>query len=119
MVTGGGSIHARMASDIRKSSLEEPSRERLAMEAFARALEIIPFTLAANAGRTGLDAVLELRTKSREEVDKEYGISKSGDVDLVDGVVHPVSSVISSLEAAVETSISMLRIDQVVSAKRE
>lgn len=119
MVTGGGSIHARMASDIRKSSLEEPSRERLAMEAFARALETIPFTLAANAGRTGLDAVLELRTKSREEVDKEYGISKSGDVDLVDGVVHPVSSVISSLEAAVETSISMLRIDQVVSAKRE
>jgi len=31
--------------------------------------------------------------------------------------LHPASSLISSLEAAVETTVAMMRIDQVVSAR--
>ena len=87
------------------------------MEAYARALETIPFVLASNAGREGLDAVLELRTKSRDETTIDHGISLDGHISVVEGVLHPASSLISSLEAAVETTVAMMRIDQVVSAR--
>ena len=117
VVKGAGSIYARIANDIRNASLSEPGRERLAMEAYARALETIPFVLASNAGREGLDAVLELRTKSRDETKIDHGISLDGYISVVEGVLHPASSLISSLEAAVETTVAMMRIDQVVSAR--
>ena len=117
VVTGAGSIYARIANDIRNASLLEAGRERLAMEAYARALETIPFVLASNAGREGLDAVLELRTKSRDETTIDHGISVDGHISAMEGVLHPASSLISSLEAAVETTVAMMRIDQVVSAR--
>jgi chaperonin GroEL (HSP60 family) len=117
VVTGAGSIYARIANDIRNASLLESGRERLAMEAYARALETIPFVLATNAGREGLDAVLEIRTKSRDEVKEEFGVSEDGTISIIEEVLHPALSTISSLEAAVETTVAMLRIDQVVSAR--
>ena len=52
--------------------------ESLAMDAFARAMECIPFALASNAGAEGLETVLEIRTKSRDEVKREFGINEKG-----------------------------------------
>ena len=60
LLAGGGSTHIRIAQAIRDASEKEPGRARLAMDAFARAMEIIPATLASNAGKDILDAVLEL-----------------------------------------------------------
>ena len=116
-MVGAGSIHARIAHGVRSASLNEPGRERLAMDAFARAMECIPFALASNAGAEGLDTVLEIRTKSRDEVKGEYGVTEQGEVREIDDVLHPSSAIISSIEAALETAVGMLRIDQVVSAR--
>jgi chaperonin GroEL (HSP60 family) len=117
VVVGAGSIHARIAHGVRSASLNEPGRERLAMDAFARAMECIPFALASNAGAEGLDTVLEIRTKSRDEVEREYGVTEHGEVMEIDDVLHPSSAILSSIEAALETAVGMLRIDQVVSAR--
>lgn len=117
VVIGAGSIHARIAHGVRSASLNEPGRERLAMDAFARAMECIPFALASNAGAEGLDTVLEIRTKSRDEVKREFGINEKGEVKEMEDVIHPSSAIISSIEAALETAVGMLRVDQVVSAR--
>ena len=117
VVIGAGSIHARIAHGVRSASLNEPGRERLAMDAFARAMECIPFALASNAGAEGLETVLEIRTKSRDEVKREFGINEKGEVKEIEDVLHPSSAIISSIEAALETAVGMLRIDQVVSAR--
>lgn len=117
VVVGAGSIHARIAHGVRSASLNEPGRERLAMDAFARAMECIPFVLASNAGAEGLDTVLEIRTKSRDEVEQEYGVNEQGEVKEIEDVLHPSSAIISSIESALETAVGMLRIDQVVSAR--
>ncbi|GIS92652.1 MAG: hypothetical protein CM1200mP21_09470 [Candidatus Poseidoniales archaeon] len=61
LLPGAGSIHARMAAGVRRASEEEPGRARLAMDAYARALETIPSTLVENSGGDSLDRVLELR----------------------------------------------------------
>ena len=116
LLPGGGSIHARMAHAVRRASEAEPGRARLAMDAFARALETIPSTLVENSGGDPLDRVLELRAAARED-DGFVGITADGAVGAADGVWHPRAVIEDGLEAATETAMSMLRIDQVISAR--
>tara|TARA_B100000586_G_scaffold102652_1_gene73502 strand:- start:460 stop:726 length:267 start_codon:yes stop_codon:yes gene_type:complete len=86
------------------------------MDAFARALETIPSALVENSGGDPLDRVLELRAAARED-DGFVGITADGAVGAADGVWHPRAVIEDGLEAATETAMSMLRIDQVISAR--
>ena len=100
---------------IREAAEHEAGRNRLAMEAFARALEVIPSTLAQNAGTDALDRILELRAAHRNGV-RDAGINTQGEVSPT-GAKEAAQSLESALSAATETCSSMLRIDQVVSAR--
>ena len=58
------------------------------MKAFAEALEVVPYTLAENAGLNPINMVTEVRRGEREERSKElrrrlYGISTSDNVSFV------------------------------------
>lgn len=117
VLPGAGSIHSRIAQAVRAASEIQGGRERLAMEAFARAMETIPTSLVENAGGEALDRILELRTSSLNE--PPVGISQDGKIWEVDGVWHPRSVIENSLESATETAMGMLRIDQVISARGE
>ncbi len=115
IVDGGGATHMMCALAIREAAEHEPGRNRLAMEAFARALEIIPSTLAQNAGADPLDQILELRAAHRNG-NSSMGITSEGKVGPT-GAKEAANSLESALTAATETCASMLRIDQVVSAR--
>ena len=115
LLPGAGSIQARMAAAVRRASEEEPGRARLAMDAYARALETIPSTLVENSGGDSLDRVLELRATTSE--DNFAGITPDGSVGPATGVWHPRAVIEEGLESATETAMSMLRIDQVISAR--
>jgi chaperonin GroEL (HSP60 family) len=116
LLPGAGSIHARMAHAVRRASEAEPGRARLAMDAYARALETIPATLVENSGGDALDQILELRAAARED-DGFVGITPEGVVGSAEGVWHPRAVIEDGLESATETAMSMLRIDQVISAR--
>ncbi len=115
LLPGAGSIHTRMAAAVRHASEKEPGRARLAMDAYARALEIIPATLVENSGGDTLDRILELRAAANEDV--FTGITPEGTVGPTIGVWHPRAVIEEGLESATETAMSMLRIDQVISAR--
>ena len=115
LLPGAGSIHARMAAGVRRASEEEPGRARLAMDAYARALETIPSTLVENSGGDSLDRVLELRAAAND--DDFSGITPEGTVGPATGVWHPRAVIEEGLGSATETAMSMLRIDQVISAR--
>jgi len=115
LLPGAGSIHARMAAAVRHASEAEPGRARLAMDAYARALETIPATLVENSGGDSLDRILELRAASND--DDFVGITPEGDVGPASGVWHPRAVIEEGIESATETAMSMLRIDQVISAR--
>jgi chaperonin GroEL (HSP60 family) len=115
LITGGGAIHMSCALAIREAAERQAGRNRLAMEAFARALEIIPTTLALNTGVDALDRILELRAAHRNG-SAESGITAEGKVGPT-GAKEAAVSLESALNSATETCASMLRIDQVVSAR--
>ena len=116
VLPGGGCSHSRMADAVRRAAEEEPGRARLAMDAFARALEVVPATLVENAGGDPLDSVLDLRASARSG-ESMIGITAAGSVGSVDGAWHPRAVIQDGLESATETAMSMLRIDQVISSR--
>ena len=85
------------------------------MDAYARALETVPATLVENSGGDSLDRILELRAASND--DDFVGITPEGTVGPATGVWHPRAVIEEGLESATETAMSMLRIDQVISAR--
>ena len=61
VLTGGGSVLAALSRELRSYAESVGGREQMAIEAFASALEIIPRTLAENAGLDPVNTIIELR----------------------------------------------------------
>ena len=94
-------------------------REQLAAEAFATALEIIPKTLAENAGIDPIDVLVELKA-AHEKGDKYAGVDvetgKVADMKKL-GVLEPLRVKTHAIESATEVAVMILRIDDVIAAK--
>ncbi len=116
VVRGGGSFHMGASLMVKEAAEGQAGRERLAMEAFARALENIPSTLAQNAGVDRLDTLLTLRAAHRSG-QQHAGIAADGTVAPIEGTWLPADTLHHALEAATETACGLLRVDQVISAR--
>jgi len=119
MVTGGGSIEVELSKEVRNYATQEGGREQLAIEAFADALEIIPRTLADNAGLDVLDTMVAIRTAHDKKGGSAMGVNlfDEGVIDMLkQGVVEPTVVKKQAIESAVEVSSMVLRIDDVVAA---
>ncbi len=116
IVVGGGGYYVQAALRIRYEAEKQPGKQRISMEAFARALEALPRALASNAGADPLDTILELRTLHMQGK-TSTGIGKDGRcIDQIDALI-PTSTIAHAIEAAVDTACGLLRIDQVISAR--
>ncbi|MAI39905.1 MAG: thermosome subunit [Candidatus Poseidoniales archaeon] len=119
VLTGGGSVLAALSRDLRTYAETVGGREQMAIEAFASALEIIPRTLAENAGLDPVTTLIELR-KAHADGQSHAGINvyEGGVVDMKDAnVVEPMRVVEQAIQSATETAIMILRIDDVISSK--
>jgi len=114
LLHGGGAAHMIAAQHVKEEAEKKGDRSRLGMDAFARALELIPWMLASNCGVNALDALLELRTEMNKGA---IGIRKDGSVGSVDDVLEPAESLLHGILAATETANSLLRCDQVISSR--
>jgi len=63
---GGGATEVELALKLRDYASTVGGREQLAINAFADALEVIPKTLAENAGLDTIDTLVELRSKHEQ-----------------------------------------------------
>ena len=119
VLTGGGSVLAALSRDLRTYAETVGGREQMAIEAFASALEIIPRTLAENAGLDPVTTLIELR-KAHADGQSHAGINvyEGGVVDMKQAnVVEPMRVVEQAIQSATETAIMILRIDDVISSK--
>jgi thermosome len=119
VLTGGGSVLAALSRDLRAYAESIGGREQMAIEAFASALEIIPRTLAENAGLDPVTTIIELR-KSHADGNAFSGINveEGGVMDMrAANVLEPQRVVEQAIQSATETAIMILRIDDVISSK--
>ena len=93
VVTGGGAIEAELSKRLNDYASKVGGREALAIEAFADTLEMIPKTLAENAGLDPIDIMVALRSAhgKKEGVSQGVDVFKGGVKDMrKQGVVEPV-----------------------------
>jgi len=97
-------------------------REQLAVEAFAQALETVPWALAENGGFDSINVLIDLRSAHDGP-----GANKNMGLNFVDGkatdmwklhVIEPVRVKRQALSSAVEVANMVLRIDDVIASKK-
>ena len=119
MVAGGGAPEVELAKQLREYAETVGGRESLAINAFADAVEIIPRTLAENAGLDPIDILVQLRAAH----DKANGVvvgldvfsGKTTDTSKL-GIVEPLRVKTQAIKSASEAAEMILRIDDVIAA---
>ncbi len=120
VVAGGGAPEAAVAGELRKFSQGYSGREQLAILAFAEAMEVIPRTLAENAGLDPIDMMVELRA-AHDDGKNTFGVNVfTGKViDMwKEGVIEPLKIKTQAISSASEAAEMILRIDDVITASK-
>ena len=136
VVAGGGAPEEAVARGLKEFAQSFSGKEQLAIQAFAEAMEIIPKTLAENAGLDPIDILTELRAahegkkeyskatdsktgKAYENKKEHYGVDvyTGKIVDMKkEGVIEPLKIKTQALKSAAEAAEMVLRIDDIISA---
>jgi T-complex protein 1 subunit eta len=118
IVPGGGAIEMELSKYVRKYALGISGKEQLVVLAFAKALEVIPRTLAQNSGFDSVDIVNKLRQKHDLGSDgATWGVDcyKGGIADsYLNFVWEPTMLKANVLSAATEATCMVLSVDQTV-----
>jgi thermosome len=121
IVAGGGSIEAEIAKQLRNYATQVGGREQLAVEAFAESLEVVPKTLAENAGLEPIDILVGLRSAHEKPKGEVYGVNvfTGKVVDMyANGVIEPLRVKEQAIKSAAEAASMILRIDDVIAATK-
>ena len=119
ILPGGGATEVEVARRLRDYAKKIGGREQLAIEAFADAVEVVPKTLAENAGLDPLDIMVSLRASHEKPDGVGMGVDVfSGDVvDMFEqGVIEPLKVKEHVIKSATEVASMILRIDDVIAA---
>ncbi len=119
VVPGAGATEIAIADHLRSEAASITGRKQLAVEAFANAVDVLPRTLATNAGMDPIDALVELRSTFEE--DGRAGIVAQGQTGVVadpveHGIIDPAAVKREAVESATEAATMIVRIDDVIAS---
>ena len=119
MTAGGGAAATSVSMVLRDYAPSVGGREQMAIEAFANAIEVVPKTLAENAGLDPIDMMIEMR-RTHKKGNKYAGIDvNNGKVSdmLKNNVIEPLRVSVQEVQASTEAATLILRIDDVIASK--
>ncbi|MDD1676582.1 MAG: TCP-1/cpn60 chaperonin family protein [Methanomicrobiales archaeon] len=120
IVAGGGAPEVELAMRLKEFAATVGGRAQLAIEAFANAMEIIPRTLAENAGLDSIDMLVDLRS-AHEKGKKNVGLDviEGKTVDMLrKGVIEPLRVKTQAISSSTEAASMILRIDDVIASSK-
>ena len=120
IVAGGGSPEAYVSNKLKEWTNTLSGREQLAAEKFAESLEVIPLTLAENAGMDSIDTMTELRSRqSKGSTWSGIDARNSRIADMAEqDIVEPLSVKEQIIKSATEVASMILRIDDVIASSK-
>lgn len=118
VVLGGGASEIEMAKAVDEAASKTAGKQSLAMEAFARALRMIPTIIADNAGYDSSELVAQLRAahaagNSTAGLDMRQGVV--GNAEEL-GITEPWRVKNQILISATEAAEMILRVDDIITA---
>eukprot|EP01071_Lankesteria_metandrocarpae_P003461 Lankesteria_metandrocarpae@DN2974_c0_g1_i1.p1 len=116
LLPGGGAAEMELSQKLHSWSRTLIGFDQLCARGFAEAMEIIPFTLAENAGLRPIEVVTELRNRHAQgEVDAGIDVRRQGAANMEkEKVVQPLLVTLSAVRLATETVMMILKIDDMV-----
>ena len=120
IVAGGGAPEIEVARRLRRYAEGLSGRERLAVSAFAEALEVVPTTLAENAGMDPIDAISDMQSR-HEKGEMWIGLdSIKGEVSDMTSldVYEPTQVKAQAVKSATEASTMLLKIDDIIASSK-
>jgi len=122
MIAGGSAPEMRLSLLLAALADKTGGLTGFCMKEYARAFEVIPYTLAENAGLSPIAIVTELRNlhATQNQGTATYGINiKQGKVSdmLAEKVVQPLLVTTSAINLATETVRMILKIDDIVAVR--
>jgi len=115
VVKGAGNIEVALSLHLEKFAKQIGGKEQIAIEAFARALEVIPLTLAENCGLDAVEILSNLKTLfSRGETD--YGVDAIRKINKVSerGIFEPTQVKIHAISSATNLVNLILKLDKIL-----
>ncbi|ANB11288.1 Cct4p [Sugiyamaella lignohabitans] len=114
LIAGGGAPEVEIARVLTKEARTLSGTESFCWKEFAEALDVIPTTLAENAGINSIEVVTDLRNR-HEQGQLNAGVSiRRGTANIYDEhVLQPVLVNKSAITLAAECVKSILRIDDI------
>ncbi|OQD58828.1 thermosome, subunit alpha [Methanobrevibacter arboriphilus JCM 13429 = DSM 1125] len=118
VVIGGGAPEIEIARQLKEYSETISGREQLSVNSFAEALEIVPTTLAENAGLDTIDILADLRAAHEQSAFMGLDVFEGEVTDMkVAGVVEPQRVKKQAIQSAAEATEMILRIDDLIAAR--
>ncbi|KAJ3099310.1 T-complex protein 1 subunit delta [Phlyctochytrium planicorne] len=119
LIAGGGAPEIEVSRRLSHYAKSLKGMEAYCFQAFAEALEVIPITLAENAGLNPIAIVTELRNRHANG-ETTAGINvRKGTISniLEENVVQPLLVSTSAIELAAETVKLIMKIDDIVAVR--
>lgn len=116
MIAGGGAPEVEVSLRLAQAADQIGGIVGYCMKRYAQALEVVPYTLAENAGLHPIEIVTELRRRHHDG-ERTAGINvKKGKVTdiLEQNVLQPLLVTTSAINLATETCRLLLKIDGIV-----
>ncbi|MCC7562742.1 thermosome subunit alpha [Methanobrevibacter arboriphilus] len=118
VVIGGGAPEIEIARQLKEYAETISGREQLSVNSFAEALEIVPTTLAENAGLDTIDILADLRAAHEQSAFMGLDVFEGEVTDMkVAGVVEPQRVKKQAIQSAAEATEMILRIDDLIAAR--
>ncbi len=116
LIPGGAAPETEVSVALSRAAKSMSGMEAYCVEAFAEALDIIPFTLAENAGLSPVEIVTELRRRhAAGEAGAGINVKKGAVTNIAEeNVVMPLLVFSSAISLATECVRQLLKIDDVV-----
>lgn len=115
LLAGGGAPEVEVAMRLEQLADTLTGKESFCVRAFAAALDVIPTTLAENAGHNPISVLTELRARHRQGERFAGVTAKKGVANMwEENVVQPLLVTSSTMQLATECVRMILKIDDIV-----
>ncbi|KAE9453926.1 hypothetical protein C3L33_14176, partial [Rhododendron williamsianum] len=119
LIAGGGAPEIELSRQLGAWAKALQGMESYCVRSFAEALEVIPYTLAENAGLNPITIVTELRNRHAQgEINAGINVRKGQITNILEeNVVQPLLVSTSAITLATECVRMILKIDDIVTVR--
>jgi len=120
LLAGGGACEIALALRIADLGESTPGLEQYSIKKYSEALEVVPRTLAENAGKDSTEVVSNLyaaHKKGNAHTGLNVDTGKTGDM-LALKVFDTYAAKLQAIRLASDVAVTVLRVDQIIMAKQ-